>query len=291
MLGMLLSLFVARYAARGMRPPTSCFLSLLAVMVAWWCFMQWASPLWINQEYRYFLAQLQYIAVCATPVFWMFTALSFSGYFDFVKRWHLLFWIVPLITLMLAISNNFHGLIWQSFSIVPGNITPVIEYGRWFDVHVLYAYCLVLTGTLIMALRIGLTPQYRLQLLITLVSPIAVMAVNLPFVLGQQWLPIDPTPTGFAIGILLIALAIRRSLFLVVPVARRSTLDSLSDGESGTSRITASLGVTTRNADDPNPDALMPHADIAMCHSKKTRRNGVSRYNRGIIKRVDINAS
>jgi diguanylate cyclase (GGDEF)-like protein len=515
LLGMLLSLFVARYASRGMRPPAAYFLSLLAVMVAWWCFMQWASLLWINQEYRYFLAQLQYIAVCATPVLWMFTALSFSGYFDFVKRWHLLFWIIPLITLLLAFSNDFHGLIWQSFNIVPDNITLVIEYGRWFEVHALYSYCLVLTGTLIMAMRIGFAPQYRMQLLIAISSPLAVIAVNLPFVLGQRWLPIDPTPTGFAIGILLIALAIRRNLFLVVPVARRSTLDSLSDGvividdlgkiadsnpaaermlgstalhignqlsdflpseidlrreaaqdihtidgrwldlrttqvktssnqvlgqvvllrdvtaerdtqerlirtqvalqalnkrlaelaqtdeltglanrrhlfeslhkewarstryerslslivldfdqfkaindnyghqigdqvlssvakilkgvvrpqdlvarhggeefsvllpetseaaaldvanrihqalaqmehsngESGTFRITASLGVTTRSPDDLNPDALMSHADIAMYHSKKTGRNGVSFYNRGIIKRVDINAS
>ena len=230
LLGMLLSLFMARYATHGIRPPAAYFLSLLAVMVAWWCFMQWASLLWINQEYRYFLAKLQYVAVCSTPVLWMFTALSFSGYFDFVKRWHLLFWIVPLITLMLVFSNDFHGLIWQTFSIVPDDITLVIEYGRWFDVHALYSYCLVLTGTFIMAWRIGFEPQYRTQLLITVLSPMAVLVVNLPFILGQRWLPIDPTPAGFAIGILLIALAIRRNLFLVVPVARRNTVDSLTDG-------------------------------------------------------------
>jgi len=229
-LGMLLSLFVARYGSRGMRPPAGFFLSLLSVMVAWWCCMQWASLLWIDQEYRYFLAQLQYIAICSSPVLWMFTALSFSGYYDFVKRWHLLFWIIPLITLLLAFSNDFHGLIWQSFNIVPDDIPLLIEYGRWFNVHALYSYCLVLTGTLIMATRIGFSPQYRIELLITISSPMAVIALNMPFIMGQQWLPIDPTPTGLAVGILLFALAIRRNLFLVVPVARRSTLDSISDG-------------------------------------------------------------
>lgn len=147
-----------------------------------------------------------------------------------VKRWHLLFWIIPLITVLLAFSNDFHGLIWQAFEIIPGDISLDIEFGRWFNVHALYSYCLVLTGTLLMAFRIGFAPQYRLQLLITISAPMAVIVVNLPFILGQQWLPIDPTPTGFAIGILLFALAIRRNLFLVVPVARRNTRDSISDG-------------------------------------------------------------
>ncbi|MDP3516922.1 MAG: diguanylate cyclase [Pseudohongiella sp.] len=230
LLGMLLSLFVARYASRGMRPPAGYFMSLLSVLVAWWCFTQWGSMLWINQEYRYFFAKLQYIAVSATPVFWIFTALSFSGYYDFVRRWHLAFWIVPLITLLLAFSNDFHGLIWQSFEIVPNDIRLNIVYGRWFEVHALYAYCLVLSGTMIMAFKIGISPQYRAQLLITILAPLTVIFVNLPFIMGQQWLPIDPTPSGFALGILLYALAIRKNLFMVVPVARRSTLDSISDG-------------------------------------------------------------
>lgn len=228
--GTAISLVIARLAARSMRPPAGFYLSLMSIMIAWWCFTQWASLLWIDQNYRYFFARLQYIAVCSVPVFWLFAALSFSGYYSFVKRWQRLFWVVPLLTFGLAISNEFHGLVWQSFQIVPGQPQLDIVYGPWFSVAALYSYCLVLLGTLMMALRIGLTRRYLGQLQIAVAAPLVVLGVNLPFIMGVSWLPIDPTPTGFAIAAMLYALAIRRDLFLVVPIARRNTLDSISDG-------------------------------------------------------------
>src|SRR5690606_33204519 len=108
-----------------------------------------------DQDYRYFLAKLQYIAVCFVPVLWLFTALSFAGYNSFVKRWRVFFCVVPIITLALAFTNEFHHLVWQSFDIVPGDIRLQIEYGPWFEVFSVYAYTVVFSGTLMMALRIG----------------------------------------------------------------------------------------------------------------------------------------
>lgn len=228
--GTVISLVVARLADRTMRPPASFYLSLMSILIAWWCFTQWTSLLWINQDYRLFLAKLQYISVCFVPVFWLFTALSFSGYHTFVKRWRLLFCVIPGITLIMAFTNEFHHLIWQSFVVVPGDVRLQIEYGPWFEVSALYAYTAVLTGTLVMAFRVGLTRRFLPQLLVTLCAPLTVIGVNLPFIMGWTWLPIDPTPTGFAIANVLIALSIRSNLFMVVPVARRSTMDSISDG-------------------------------------------------------------
>lgn len=228
--GTVISLVVARLADRGMRPPAGFYLSLMSILIAWWCFTQWTSLLWINQDYRFFLAKLQYLAVCFVPVFWLFTALSFAGYSHFVKRWRLFLCVIPVITLVLAFTNEFHHLVWASFVVVPGDIRLQIEYGPWFEVASVYAYTMVLTGTLIMAFRIGLTRRFWPQLLVAVVAPFVVIGVNLPFIMGWSWLPIDPTPTGFAIANVLHALAIRKNLFMVLPVARRSTMDSISDG-------------------------------------------------------------
>lgn len=230
MFGTVISLVVARLADRSMRPPAGFYLSLLSILIAWWCFTQWTSLLWINQDYRLFLAKLQYIAVCFVPVFWLFTALSFSGYYHFVKRWRLALCAIPLITLVLAFTNEFHHLVWQSFTVTPGDIRLQIDYGDWFQVSTAYAYTMVLAGTLIMSFRIGLTRRFWPQLLISVFAPFVVIGVNLPFIMGWDWLPIDPTPTGFAIANVMVALAIRSNLFMVVPVARRSTMDSISDG-------------------------------------------------------------
>lgn len=228
--GTVISLDVALRADRSMRPPAAFYLSLMSILIAWWCFTQWTSLLWIHQDYRFFLAKLQYIAVCFVPVFWLFTALCFSGYHNFVKRWRVLFCVIPVITLVLAFTNEFHHLVWETFSIVPGDIRLQIDYGPWFEVSAVYGYSVVLAGTLIMAFRIGLTRRLLPQLLIAIFAPFVVIGVNLPFIMGWNWLPIDPTPTGFAIANVLHALAIRSNLFMVVPVARRSTMDSISDG-------------------------------------------------------------
>lgn len=228
--GTIVSLIVTRRAGRSMRPPAGFYLSVMSILIAWWCFTQWTSLLWINQDYRLFLAKLQYIAVCFVPVFWLFTAMSFSGYHNFIKRWRLLISALPLVTLMLAITNEFHGLVWASFRVVPDDIRLQIEYGPWFEVIAAYDYILVLIGTLVMAFRIGMTRRFWPQLLVTVLAPLVVIGVNLPFIMGVSWLPIDPTPSGFAIANVLLALSIRSNLFMVVPVARRSTIDSISDG-------------------------------------------------------------
>jgi diguanylate cyclase (GGDEF)-like protein len=228
--GTLISLVAARFADRVMRPPAGFYLSLMSVLIAWWCFTQSASLLWINQDYRLFLAKLQYIAICFVPVFWLFTTLSFAGYHSIVKRWRLALCIVPAITLLLAFTNEFHGLVWQSFNVVPNDIRLQIDYGRWFDVFAAYAYTMVLAGALAMAFRIGLSRRFWPQLLIAIAAPSVVIGINLPFIMGINWFPIDPTPTGFAIASVLIVLAFRNNLFVVVPVARRSTMDNISDG-------------------------------------------------------------
>jgi diguanylate cyclase (GGDEF)-like protein len=228
--GTLISLVVARLAGRSMRPPASFYLRLGSVLIAWWCFTQSASLLWINQEYRYFLAQLQYVAVCFVPALWLFTALSFAGYSSFVKRWRLSFCVIPVITVVLAFTNQFHHLVWQTFAVIPGDIRLQIEYGPWFEVFAVYSYAIVLAGTLMMSMRIGVSRRYWSQLLVTVAAPLVVLGVNLPFIMGVNWLPIDPTPTGFAIAIVFLAIALRKDLFAVVPVARRSAMDAISDG-------------------------------------------------------------
>jgi diguanylate cyclase (GGDEF)-like protein len=192
--------------------------------------MQWASLLWQNLDYRYFIAQLQYIGIASVPVLWLSVALCYCGYHRLLTRWYPLLWIMPVITVAMAISNEFHGLLWQRFDLIPGELGLLIEYGPWFRANAAFSYTSVLVGTALFCIRIGLSPLYRLQLLVAMLAPMMVVAVNVPFIMGVRYLPIDPTPIGFVIAGALMLLVTRRQFFSALPVARRITMDNMSDG-------------------------------------------------------------
>lgn len=229
-LGTCISLYICVYALRRIPAPTGIYVSALGAAMAWWCAMQWASLLWQNLEYRYLIAQLQYLGIASVPVLWLSTALSYCGQQAFLARWYPVLWVVPVITVALAITNEFHGLLWQRFELMSGAPGLQIDYGPWFRANAAFSYMAVLAGTVIICIRIGLAPLYRLQLLTVMLAPVVVLAVNLPFIMGRAYLPIDPTPTGFVMAAAMMLIATRRRLFSAVPVARRLTMDNISDG-------------------------------------------------------------
>ncbi len=230
LLGTCISLYMSVYALRRIPVPTGAYVSAFAAAMAWWCAMQWMSMLWHNLDYRYLMAQLQYFGVATVPVLWLSVALSYSGHNAFLSRWSPLLWVVPIITMAMAMTNEFHGLLWQRFELIPGAPGLLIEYGPWFRAYVAWSYMAVLAGTVLICLRIGLAPLYRAQLLAAIMAPLVVLAINLPFIMGYRYLPIDPTPIGFVAAAALMLLATRRRLFSAVPVARRLTMDNISDG-------------------------------------------------------------
>ena len=52
-----------------------------------------------------------------------------------------LIWLIPLITLVLASTNEFHGLVWSNITIVSNSRFSVAEYehGIFFYVHLAYS--------------------------------------------------------------------------------------------------------------------------------------------------------
>jgi len=229
-LGTCITLYVSVYASRRMSRPTGAYLAALGAATAWWCAMQWAGLLWQNLDYRYLIAQLQYFGIASVPVLWLSVALSYGGHHLVLSRWYPLLWVIPVLTVAIAISNEFHGLLWQRFDLIPGEPGLSIEYGPWFRANAAFSYMSVLTGTVFICIRIGLAPLYRLQLLTAMLAPMMVLAANLPFIMGGSDLPIDPTPIGFVLAGILMLLATRRRFFSALPLARRITMDNMSDG-------------------------------------------------------------
>jgi PAS domain-containing protein len=81
-----------------------------------------------------------------------------------------------------------------------------------------------------LAQKIGFARGHRLQFMAVILSPVIVIAVNAPYILGIDLLPFDPTPSGFAVVSLILLYALRHQMFAVLPVAREYTLEKLNDG-------------------------------------------------------------
>ena len=83
-------------------------------------------------------AQFAYIGIALAPVAWFLFALTYAQRVRKLSR-HALntVSILPMITLLLALSNNGHGLVWSSweFATVDGFRGVVTEHGFWFYVH------------------------------------------------------------------------------------------------------------------------------------------------------------
>jgi diguanylate cyclase (GGDEF)-like protein len=106
-----------------------------------------------------------------------------------------------------------------------------VTYGAWFEVHTAYSYSAVALGVILLAARFASSPFYRAQLGIVLLAPTGVLAGNLLHLVFRERLPIDPTPTAFALAFAAVAWALRRHRLLdLLPIARSLTVESLRDG-------------------------------------------------------------
>ena len=114
-----------------------------------------------------FATNIQYLGIVTVPVAWFAFSLQYTGHDNWLTRRNLfLLAIVPLVTVVLACTNSFHGLMWHGRHLETSGSFIVIAktYGLWFWVHTSYSYLLLLFGTFILLQRLFQPPRlYRGQ--------------------------------------------------------------------------------------------------------------------------------
>ena len=174
-----------------------------------------------------FFENIIYIGTCFLPIAILFTGLIFSYTKINIKRSHLLLFIIPIISLVILWTNDYHHLFYKYYSF---NINECI-YGDYIVIHHLYSYGIMLIGMFIL-LRFSIKNSgffSRQSLLI-------IAGISIPFVtniLGSfQVIPMSIyiTPIAFSVAVLFIALAIFKFDFLkVAPIALQRIVDKISD--------------------------------------------------------------
>ena len=179
-------------------------------------------------------AQFAYIGIALAPVAWFLFALTYAQRVRKLSR-HALntVSILPMITLLLALSNNGHGLIWSSweFATVDGFRGVITEHGFWFYVHAVYSYSLILIATAILAFSLIQYKQHYQTMLAAVFAPIIASIANVLYLSPLNPYPLlDLTPLGFVLGILILDMGILRTGFLnAPPVVRDRVVEQLKD--------------------------------------------------------------
>jgi signal transduction histidine kinase len=204
--------------------------------VALWSLTSAMHTLIDDRAARIVIAKFQYFGIAPIGVLWWLFTTEYSRETWRVPRvLRVLIWVVPVVTLVMAMTNEEHQLQWSAITEVstPGGPRLIYTGGLWYWVHVSYSYSLILLGTatLVRGLR-RFPPPYRLQTAMILIGSVVPWAANLLY-LGRV-LPVaglDLTPIAFAVSGACFTWGIYRyQLFGLVPVARDMVVDSMHDG-------------------------------------------------------------
>lgn len=185
---------------------------------------------------KIFWSKVEYLGTLTAPTLFFLLAADYNQLDKALRlRSIATLFLIPLLSLGLAISNEKHGLIWSSFQASPSGYNLLIfNHGPLFWLLVAgYSYLMMLLGSLLLLRTLHFyPPHYRGQSLILMLGAIVPWVGNLLYLSGNIPLRgLDPTPLCFAITGMVFAfdLLYLRMLY-VVPIARGNAFNAMGDG-------------------------------------------------------------
>ena len=185
---------------------------------------------------RIFWAKIQHLGIALTPVAMAVFVLQYIGREKWLSLRNLvLLAAVPLMGMILAWTNEAHGLIWKRLDlrIVNSIVLLDISYGLYFWIYFAYNYLILLSSAIIF-MRVALQAPYlqRRQAIIMLTGTLCPGVALVIYLTGIGPLPyLDLTPLGYGLGSLILVWGLfRYRLFNIVPVARNKVIENMTDG-------------------------------------------------------------
>jgi diguanylate cyclase (GGDEF)-like protein/PAS domain S-box-containing protein len=222
------------------RQPAPGLRSLVAMlwMLAIWNFGYAMITLVPSLEAKRFWLQFENIGILLLPVFWFLFTVQYTR----MDRWlnngtGLLFFVIPLTTLLFIWSDRWFHFYYSSISPVSGSIGPlVIERGWWYLISTLHAYGLIMACIIVLVLRaVQYRNIYRRQMFALLGAALFPISVNIFYQLALSFgsnpmIRVDLTPISFTISAALIAFGVfGLRIFDLVPIARYTVLEHIPE--------------------------------------------------------------
>ncbi len=235
-IGAIMAIMVAIIAQNRQDVPGGKSLTVLSIAAAVWsggAALEYASP---GISGQIIWSKVEYLGTVSCPVLLLTFALEYNHMTQWLTRRNIiLLFIVPLITLLLAITNEWHGLIWSSFTPGPaGNNLIIFGHGLAFWIGAVgYSYLIMFAGTILLIRgALNLPAPYRRQLFLVVIAALLPWLVNAVYLAGLSPTPgLEPTPLAVVFASTFFALAIFQFQLLdLVPIARHTLIETMSEG-------------------------------------------------------------
>jgi signal transduction histidine kinase len=231
-----LSIWAAVIARSRRSTPGSPSFAWLMVIVAHLCLTTALHALVPDVSARVVISKVRYLALATLGVLWLLFAAGYARVsWPSRTEIRLALWALPAVSVVAALTNELHGLVWQSITPVEAWWGPSLVYepGALYWVQLAYTYALVATGTWLLAVGVRtFPPPYRPQYWAVIVGTLLPLLGNvLYFTRLRTTGGFDLTPLALALSGLCFTWGLYHyKLFGLVPVARDMVVDSMEDG-------------------------------------------------------------
>lgn len=259
-----LALLFAWASWRRRPAPGAVFFAIFMLAMADWAFFRALEAMVVEPWAKVLWSKFEYLGVASAGALWLLFACDFTGSNRWMNARNVgLLSIIPAATIILAFTNEWHGLIWSGIEPGPARAGILVyDHGAAFRAAAVFNYAALITGAaLLIHVVIGRQRVYRRQVAALLAGIAMPFIGNFIYLAGRSPIPgLDLTPFGFIItGLIYVVAFYGFQLFGVVPVARTVLINSLNDG----------VIILDRNyrITDINPAArqmLSPMADLAV---------------------------
>jgi PAS domain S-box-containing protein len=187
-------------------------------------------------DLKYLALKAQYFGIpFISPAIFTFS-LIFTGRRAWLTlRRLVLLMVVPLITLGLALTNQWHEWIWTGVQLSSANPPNPLAFGHgpWYNVNVVYSYGLLVLALILFGEVAARGHRlYRAQAAVMVLGMLVSWTGNILYVFdllpGQN---LDWTPLTFTLGAAILAIGFARyKLVDLLPIAHTSVFNAMTDG-------------------------------------------------------------
>jgi len=190
-----------------------------------------------NADQMKFFVNIEYLGITTLPVIWFLYCMELVEKDQWFKKTSnkLLISVIPVLTLLLVWTNDFHHIHYEQISIDRSGDFPMLALvpGPSFRIFTLFFYCLLLIGSYLLIVKFRKSDAaYRKQNYIVMIAAFIPWAANISYMAGLRPLThLDLTPYAFLLSSILLFIWIyNMKLFDILPVARKKILDLMQDG-------------------------------------------------------------
>lgn len=209
------------------------FLTII-VLTFFWSVFGGLEDMMTGLEEKILLSKFTYLSISCASVVWFNFVIRFTGLLNHIRGNRLLFlWILPLIFIILAWTNELHGWMWPEFRRINDDPESRLLYGtgpaKWLTI--IYSYLLNFISAVLLLYRIVrsegfMKKQYEALLISTSFPWIA----NILYITGYSPEGIEITPISFTLMVATILWSMsRNNLFDLMPVAYDMLFRYMSD--------------------------------------------------------------